>query len=65
MNKYKSYECQKCGKLIGWVGRFIEWISFGLIHHTHDKIDTGCICDQNNNGTPTSGWCQTHHTDWL
>jgi hypothetical protein len=31
--KYESYQCQKCGKLIGWLGRFIEWITFGLIKH--------------------------------
>lgn len=32
-NKYPSYYCQKCGKCIGWLGRFIEWIYCGLINH--------------------------------
>jgi hypothetical protein len=32
-NKYPSYCCQKCGKCIGWLGRFIEWIYCGLISH--------------------------------
>ena len=32
-NKYPSYCCQKCGKCIGWLGRFIEWIYCGLINH--------------------------------
>lgn len=32
-SKYPSHCCQKCGKCIGWIGRFIEWIYGGLIKH--------------------------------
>lgn len=31
--KYQSYRCQRCGEPIGWLGRFIEFICFGLIKH--------------------------------
>jgi hypothetical protein len=32
-SRYPSYCCQKCGKHIGWLGRFIEWFYFGFITH--------------------------------
>jgi hypothetical protein len=25
--KYKSYQCQRCGEYIGWLGRFFDWIT--------------------------------------
>lgn len=28
-----SYCCQKCGKPIGWLGRFVEMFYCGLIKH--------------------------------
>lgn len=37
-NKYKSYQCQKCGETIGWLGRFIEWLTFDLISHDCKKV---------------------------
>ena len=37
--EYKSYQCQKCGECIGWLGRFIEWITFGIITHNCNKGD--------------------------
>ena len=41
--EYKSYQCQKCGECIGWLGRFIEWLTFGLISHDcNNDNDTGC-----------------------
>lgn len=36
--EYKIYECQKCGKCIGVLGRFIEWIAFGFIGHECNKV---------------------------
>lgn len=33
--------------------------------HEEDKREIPCICEDNANGSPTSGWCQRHHTDWL
>lgn len=30
---FPKYCCQKCGKPIGYLGRFIEWIFCGLIKH--------------------------------
>ncbi len=35
--EYKSYECQKCGERIGWIGRFLEWIPFSSARHDCDK----------------------------
>jgi len=31
--EYPSFCCQKCGERIGYLGRFVEWIFFGLIKH--------------------------------
>lgn len=31
--KYPSNCCQRCGKNIGWLGRFIEIVYCGLIKH--------------------------------
>jgi hypothetical protein len=31
--KYESYQCQKCGETIGWLGILIEVITFGIISH--------------------------------
>lgn len=37
--KYESYECQRCGEPIGWLGRFIEWVSFEMIvHNCNSKV---------------------------
>lgn len=31
--KYTSDCCQKCGEHLGWLGRFMEFISFGFFGH--------------------------------
>ena len=31
--RYPIYCCQKCGKLIGLLGRFVEFVCFGLVKH--------------------------------
>ena len=31
-NLYPSWCCQKCGSGIGWLGRFINFITFGKWH---------------------------------
>ena len=36
--KYPSYCCQKCGKTIGWLGRFVEWFYCGIIKHNCKPI---------------------------
>lgn len=32
-SKYPNYCCQKCGAQIGWLGRFIEYITYKIISH--------------------------------
>lgn len=40
-SKQPIYCCQKCGETIGWLGRFIEFISFGLVKHVckSERVD--------------------------
>lgn len=43
MKIYKSYQCQKCGEFIGWLGRFNEWFfrMFGIKNIIHEcKYET-------------------------
>ncbi len=28
--KKESYQCQKCGAFIGWIGRFLQWLKIPI-----------------------------------
>lgn len=34
---YASYECQRCGANIGWIGRFFDWV-FGDNHNCASRL---------------------------
>lgn len=40
--KYPSYRCQKCGRMIGWLGRFFEWI-VGVYHNCYPRYAVGIV----------------------
>ncbi len=36
ITKYPNYCCQECGEIIGWLGRFFEWL-LGKHHVCHKR----------------------------